>query len=365
MTSEFAAAHDELRAVARDLLPKVAGGDAAWSRFAAAGWLGLEVPAPLGGAGATFAEVAVVLEEMGRAATPGPFLGTVALGVGALGLAAPGDARDALLGAVASGDARVAVALDGHGAGVGPPPFRLTGGGGDLRLTGEAAFVPDAEAAEHLLLPALGPDGAPVLVHAGPDGPRPAVTPQPVLDATRRLAAVAADGLAVPAGAVWRLAAPGEGFGPLALRAAVAVACDSVGVAAAMLDATVAYAGARRQFGRPIGSFQAVKHACADMLVASTVARALVAEAVEGVAAGRPDAAAVARAKAHATATAVDVVGTALQLHGGIGYTWESGVHAYLKRAALDRSLYGSPRAHRRRLVAPFADGPGGAPVVG
>ena len=114
MTSEFAAAHDELRAVARDLLPKVAGADAAWSRFAAAGWLGLEVPAPLGGAGATFAEVAVVLEEMGRAATPGPFLGTVALGVGALGLAAPCDARGALLGAVASGDARVAVALDGQ-----------------------------------------------------------------------------------------------------------------------------------------------------------------------------------------------------------------------------------------------------------
>jgi alkylation response protein AidB-like acyl-CoA dehydrogenase len=135
-------------------------------------------------------------------------------------------------------------------------------------------------------------------------------------------------------------------------RAAVAVACDSLGIAGAMLDATVAYVAIREQFGRPVGSFQAVKHACADMLVQVTVARALVRIAADEVAAGQPDAgAAVSRAKAYAGDAAVAVAGSAMQLHGGIGYTWESRIHAHLKRAMLDRSLFGAPALHRRRLV--------------
>ena len=122
-----------------------------------------------------------------------------------------------------------------------------------------------------------------------------------------------------------------------------------------MLDATVAYAAARQQFGRPIGSFQAVKHACADMLVQVSVARELVATAVQQLAAADPEAGvAASMAKSWACATAVDVVGKAMQLHGGIGYTWESGIHVYLKRAALNRSLFGSPAAHRRRLAARY-----------
>jgi alkylation response protein AidB-like acyl-CoA dehydrogenase len=115
-----------------------------------------------------------------------------------------------------------------------------------------------------------------------------------------------------------------------------------------MLEATVAYVKDRRQFGRAIGSFQAVKHQLADALVQLTLARELLAAAI----ADPDDPRAVARAKAHATAVAVDVVGTAMQLHGGIGYTWESGVPLHLKRVALNRSLFGSPAAHRRLLAA-------------
>ena len=130
-----------------------------------------------------------------------------------------------------------------------------------------------------------------------------------------------------------------------------------------MLEATVAYAGVRQQFGRPIGSFQAVKHACADMLVQVAVGRELVAAAVAGLAAGEPDAArTVSMAKAYVGAAAVDVVGKAMQLHGGIGYTWESGIHVYLKRAALNRSLFGSPGAHRRRVARRYLDERGAAP---
>ena len=135
-------------------------------------------------------------------------------------------------------------------------------------------------------------------------------------------------------------------------RGAVAIACDSLGLSEAMLSATVSYAKVRHQFGRPIGSFQAVKHACADMLVKVSVSRQLVGAAVDAIAEARPDAGvAAAMAKSYATAAAVDVVGKAMQLHGGIGYTWESGIHVYLKRAALNRSLFGSPADHRRKLA--------------
>jgi alkylation response protein AidB-like acyl-CoA dehydrogenase len=349
VTNESEELHDELRDVARRLL---GAGPPDWVRLAEVGWTGLEVPEDLGGAGVGFAEVAVVAEELGRALAAVPYLGTVVLGAGALALAAPGPGRDGLLAAIARGTARVAVALPGGDgdAGGGPPPFRLAGG----RLDGTAGWVPDAGGAGRLLVPAAGEDGRPVLVAAAPGAPGLAVAPAPILDATRDLATVTADGVAVEDEAVWPFAGdPGEALDALHRRAALAVAADALGVAGAMLDATVAYAQVRVQFGRPIGSFQAVKHACADRLVQLSASRALVAEAAAALDAGDGGAGvAVAMAKAHAGSMAVEVAGAALQLHGGIGYTWESGVHAHLKRAMADRSLYGSPRAHRALLAA-------------
>jgi alkylation response protein AidB-like acyl-CoA dehydrogenase len=122
-----------------------------------------------------------------------------------------------------------------------------------------------------------------------------------------------------------------------------------------MMAATVDYVGVREQFGRKIGSFQAVKHACADMLVEVTVARRLVDAAVRALVTDEPEAAvAVSMAKSFTCAMAVDVVGKAMQLHGGMGYTWESDVHIYLKRAILNRSLFGSPAQHREGLAARY-----------
>lgn len=226
----------------------------------------------------------------------------------------PSDTRDRLLADIASGATRVAVAFE---------PFE---------------FVPDAEGADRILMI----DGDTVVeAHM-------TVTPQPVLDETRRLAAVTAGGVAE----VHCFAGdPHVQARRVRDRAAVAVACDSLGVAEAMLDATVAYVKVREQFGRPIGSFQAVKHACADMHVAIAVSRQLVSAAVQAIAENRPDAGVpAAMAKSYACSAAVDVVGKAMQLHGGIGYTWESGIHVYLKRAALNRSLFGSPASYRQEL---------------
>jgi alkylation response protein AidB-like acyl-CoA dehydrogenase len=164
---------------------------------------------------------------------------------------------------------------------------------------------------------------------------------------------VSADDVGVAESSVWPFDGdPGLHVQRLLDRAAVAVACDSLGVAEAMLSATVSYAGVRHQFGRPIGSFQAVKHACADMLVRISVARQLVRTAVDAVAERRSEVSTTAAmAKSYACGAAVEIAGKAMQLHGGIGYTWESGIHAYLKRAALNRSLFGSPAAHRKRLA--------------
>jgi alkylation response protein AidB-like acyl-CoA dehydrogenase len=177
-----------------------------------------------------------------------------------------------------------------------------------------------------------------------------------VLDATRGFARVTAIAAAVDPGSVWRFAGdPEAAVQRLRDRGAVALACDSLGLSVAMLEATVAYAGIRRQFGRPIGSFQAVKHACADMLVQVTLGRELVREAVAALVAGDSDASvAASMAKAHVGAAAVDVAGKAMQLHGGVGYTWESGVHTYLKRATLNRAWLGSPAEHRRRIAVRY-----------
>ncbi len=326
MAHEFEEFHDELKSVAGDLLAKDRAVE--WSVLAEAGWLGLEVPDDLGGAGATFAEVAVVCEEIGRAASANSYLGSAVLAAGVLKALQPSASRDALLTDVASGSTRTAVVLDG---------FTFEKG----RLSGHAEFVPDAEDADRILV--IADD---VVAQADLT-----VTPQPVVDETRRLATVSADGLEV-AEALRFERDPEAQMRRLLDRAAVAVACDSLGVSEAMLSATVSYAKVRQQFGRPIGSFQAVKHACADMLVHISVSRQLVRAAVQAVVEGRDDAGvAASMAKSYACSSAVDVAGKAMQLHGGIGYTWESGIHVYLKRAALNRSLFGSPAAHRRQLA--------------
>ncbi|WP_396922166.1 acyl-CoA dehydrogenase family protein [Mycolicibacterium sp.] len=337
----FAELHDELRSVAQDLLVK----DADWPLLVQAGWVGLDAPEALGGSGATFAEVAVICEELGRAAARTAYLGGAVLGIGALIALQAGDLRDQLLREATAGKTRVALALSAEKP---RPQFELAATGG--RLDGHATFVADAAVAQHVLLPATDAQGTPVLVDVASDAIGLRIDNQPVLDETRRLATVTADGVAVDGAAVCRFDGdPHQQLQALRDRAAVALACDSLGIAQAMLDATVSYVGVRHQFGQPIGAFQAVKHACADMLVRIAVARQLVMSAV-----AEPGPTTTAMAKSYACDTAVDVAGKAMQLHGGIGYTWESGVHVYLKRAALNRSLFGSPADHRARLAGRY-----------
>jgi alkylation response protein AidB-like acyl-CoA dehydrogenase len=347
-THEHDEVRAELRSVARDLLSKHP--DAGNSQIARAGWLGLEAPEDAGGADATFGEVAVIVEEMGRAAARNHYFGTGVLGVATLMSLRSGTSRDVLLKDVVSGALTAAVALSGDHENIGgAAPFTVNNG---MKLSGQSLFVPDARDASRLLLLAEA-DGEPAIVDVHSDAPGLRVAPQLVLDETRGFAAVSAEDVVLEQSSVLRFDGDAaDQVRKLFDRSYVAVAADSLGLAEAMLAATVAYAKVRHQFDRAIGSFQAVKHACADMFVRISVARQLVSAAVEAISTGDPHSgAAASMAKSYACAAAVDVAGKAMQLHGGIGYTWESGVHIYLKRAALNRSLFGSPASHRKQLA--------------
>ena len=189
--TDFAELHDELRSVARDLL-KAQSPD--WGTLAASGWLGLEVPGELDGADATFAETAVILREMGRAATMSPYLGAAVLGVGTLLALRPGAERDEMLRQAATGEA-IPVGVAGDRA----IPFGMEG----ARLSGRAEFIADAAEATRLLLLARSSGGDLAIVALAPGTPGLSVQPQPVIDETRRLAIVTADGVEVPEGSAW------------------------------------------------------------------------------------------------------------------------------------------------------------------
>ncbi|MGB7357103.1 MAG: acyl-CoA dehydrogenase family protein [Mycobacterium sp.] len=325
---EFAEFHDELRSVAGELLAK--DREVGWAVLVDAGWTGLEVPDALGGAGATFRETAVILDQIGRAASAGSYLGGAALVIGLLKDLQHSRIRDQLMISVADGSNRLcAVAGD----------FVIDGG----RVSGYAEFVADAAGADRLLL--IADSGVAVVASAALT-----LRAQPVVDETRRLAIVTADAVEIDEVLMFgdEPAATTQAFRN---RAAVALACDSLGLSEQMLSVTVDYVKMRHQFGRPIGSFQAVKHACADMLVAVEVSRQLVTDAVAAVAEGADAVVAAAMAKSYTCSADGDGAGKAMQLHGGIGYTWESGIHTYLKRAALNRSLLGSPAAQRKILT--------------
>jgi alkylation response protein AidB-like acyl-CoA dehydrogenase len=327
-------------AAVRRLMDSETGHDPAlWARLGGElGVLGLAVPEELGGAGGGLVDQAVVAEEFGAALVPGPVLGTVGLAVPAL-VALGGDD---LLGELLEGRRTAGFAVPDRGGRFDPELVTVTAADGTL--TGELSQVVDG-AADVLLVAARIGDGVGLYVTDG--GER---TPLSTLDQTRRQARVRFE--ATPA----RLIAGGaeaEAAITAALHTGAAVlAAEQVGGAQRLLDLTVAHARARLQFGRPIGSFQAVKHRCADMLVLVEHARSVAYHAAWALQDGTDDPElAVGVAQATCSEAYQRVAADTVQLHGGIGFTWEHPAHLYYKRAVTDAALLGSPAAHRERIA--------------
>ncbi|WP_181782968.1 acyl-CoA dehydrogenase family protein [Pseudonocardia pini] len=307
-------------------------------RFVGDGWFGVGSPEDLGGEGGGLVELALAAEELGRRAAPASaWLGSMlSLPV----LAGMPEAAKALLAdGVTTVLAVPAGAVPGALAGVTER---------EGRLAGRIPAVLAADRAQRLVVPVAGDHGT-VLQLVEVDQPVVSVHPRALTDRSRSVADIELDG------AVGATIASEDGAAALdsaALRAAVLVAADSLGVMERMLDLTVEYVQQRRQFGVPIGSFQAVKHAAAEMLVKVEAARSIVYLAAASVESGHEDARLhAAAAKAQVCAAASVAADSALTLHGAIGYTWEHDLQIFYKRAKLDAELFGSTGVWNDRLA--------------
>jgi alkylation response protein AidB-like acyl-CoA dehydrogenase len=297
----------------------------------------LSIPERFGGVGAGALETHLVLDELGRMLTPTPLLGSAVLSARLLLAAGDTDACARLLPVIAEGGV-VAVCWAGADGGWSSDPSAVTLAA-DGTLTGTACYVLDGDTASRLVVVASAADG-PALVEVDPEQATVTRVHTPTMDATRRLARVTFDRATGT-----RLAATDV---PSALAEArdaalVAQTAEQAGATSRLLELTVAYAKVRVQFGRPIGSFQAIKHRLADLHVLAESSRSASYAAVAGTI--EPSVAAVHCAEAFFT-----VAAEAIQLHGGIAITWEHDAHLYFKRAQAGTQLFGTPSAHLARL---------------
>lgn len=339
--------------VVREHLDSPAGFDrSAWTRLATQiGVQGLAVAEEYGGAGRGMRELAVAGEELGSSLFPGPFLSTVLLSATLVTRSRDTATMQALLPGIVDGSLVCTLALPRHGAGwdAGATTVTAVADADRWTLTGTVDHVLDGQTADAMLMPARH-DGVISVFRVAADSPGVEIRPVLAMDQTRRFAHLRLT--SVPA---LRVGAPGAARGLLAdagAVAAVGLAADQLGGARRMLEVTAEYARTRYQFGRPIGSFQAVKHTLANMLIGTELARAALDDAVRAVDAEAPDlATAVSAAKIVCSETYYDVAAAAIQLHGGIGFTWEHSAHLYFKRATADRVLLGTPAHHARHLA--------------
>lgn len=317
------------------------------------GWFALFVPEDFGGgtvSGSPVRDAVIVAEERGRLVQPAPF---VATNVVADAVAREGseDQRSAHLPPLAAGERTAAWAI-GDRSGVPEPVIHLTAVGDGVRLDGVAGAVVDAADAGLFLVSAIESSGGTSQILVPAATPGVTVAPLHGLDLSRRFADVHFDDVRLGPDAV--LGARGGADATICRQIDVAVTltvAESVGAMHRLLEMTVEYARSRIAFGRPIGSFQALKHLLADASLACEISAAAADAAAEAVADERPTASEIASiAASYAGDAGVEVAQTCLQVHGGIGFTWEHDLHLYLRRLQTDRVLYGDPTWHRERI---------------
>jgi alkylation response protein AidB-like acyl-CoA dehydrogenase len=332
----------------RELAASEDGFDPAdWAEMAELGWTGLAVPEEWGGQGLGIVELAVLFEEMGYALAPSPLFSNTIAGL-ALSLCGSDDQRERFLRPLAMGELRGAPALWDAGSPATPGGFTMEAApdGDGIVLDGEKVLVPDAASADFFVVATA--DGRRHLVERGAAGIT--VTTETSIDLTRRLSTVRFDGVRVAAAD--SMPAEAAEYYPVFFRLCVALAAESTGIAQRTMEMAVEYAKDRKQFDRPIGSYQAVSHRCAQMLLETENARSAVygaAWAADAEPESLPLAASM--AKAYASDAGWRVPDASIQVHGGIGFTWEHDLHFFLKRGRANASLFGDAKWHRERVA--------------
>jgi alkylation response protein AidB-like acyl-CoA dehydrogenase len=329
------------------------------------GWTKLAIAQAYGGAGLGWVELCILQEEQGRRLTASPFFATVALAAPIIAAAGSEEQRRSLLGRITAGEVRIGCALSGAD---GRPPcagvaVQLRAQGDAGTLNGVSDFVIHGDSADLLLVLARAPGSSGegglsvAVIPAASAGVT--VHPHVMLDLTRPMSRIEFAGVRVARERL--LGAPGEA-GEAVRRgldmARIALAAEALGGAEYLLEMTTEYARQRVQFGRPIGSFQAIKHRLADMMIEVEAAKSAAwYAACVADEAGDELAQAAAIAKSYCCDAFFDCAATAIQLHGGVGFTWEHEAHLYFKRARATATLLGSPAWQRERLVRLFASG--------
>jgi alkylation response protein AidB-like acyl-CoA dehydrogenase len=331
----------------RELMETADGTDPDVWRQASAqlGLPGIAVPEEYGGAGFSFAEQAIVLEELGAALFTGPYLASAVLAAAALLASDDQETMKDLLPGIAAGETVATLAFTEDGGSWDPASIRLAATPGDTgwRLDGHAADL-------ILVVAATETDGTLSLFAVTSTAAGLTRRALPTLDQTRKLARLAFNH--TPARLIGKKGAARAGLDHTLDVAAVALAAEQLGGAQRALDMAVAYAKVRQQFGRPIGSFQAIKHRCADLLLEVESLRSAVGYAAAAVAAGSTEVPVLASLlKAYASEVYSHVAGENIQIHGGIGFTWEHDAHLYLKRAKASELFLGDASYHRERLA--------------
>jgi alkylation response protein AidB-like acyl-CoA dehydrogenase len=316
-----------------------------WAKLAEQGYTGIIFPEEYGGVGLGIVELILLLEESGRALLPGPFFTTVVQAGSLIDAAGSPEQKKKYLGPICRGESRASVAFLEASASWDPADLRLEASA-DGKLTGEKFFVPDAAVADTIV----------VVAHNGVfavDSKAPGLTlkPMPGMDLTRRqyslkLKNTPGEKLANPAGL------------PRARGiATAALVAEMVGGMQRALDLTVEYAKTRKQFGKPIGTFQAVQHQCADMYLETESSRSAVYYAAWALEQKAPDAAtAVSIAKMYASDASRTVGNRGIQVHGGMGFTWENDLHLYYRRAKASETMFGDATFHRERIARQVID---------
>ena len=328
--------------------------DTVWNLLVEQGWTGLIFSVEDGGQGLGMVDMAVAFEEMGRALLPGAFLSTVALAGSLMEKACSPEYRAKRLKAICEGQSKATVALLEESASWKPDAVTMTATPveGGFKLSGEKLFVSDAAVADCIITVARAGSG---LVLAFVDSKAPGVTlkPMPGIDATRSLSAIEYNDVVVTTEDVMSDSSKARAALEYAIDVATLALCaEMVGGMQWLLEASVEYAKTRKQFGKPIGQFQAVQHHCANMLLMTESARSAVYYAAWQMG-NDPDQAALAvsMAKAYASDGYREVGNLAVQVHGGIGFTWDENVHFYYKRAKASELMFGDATYHRERVA--------------